>query len=107
MSAAARLPSSGMHVAAVHLQHAEVQTIQPTWHCLLRFRQRGRHAAGAEELAETLRATLAEADIARWPPAWAAGQRAPLWAVSDPWAFPLEPLGGGTWAAATCLRKDR
>ena len=95
-----------MHVPPVHVEHPEVQVIQPTWHCLLRFRQRASLPPGTDAALEGLRALLAEATIDRIAPAWAAGQQAPLWAVSDPFAFPLMPAGAGTWSALTCLRRS-
>ena len=96
-----------MLVPAVHVEHPEVATIQPTWHCVLRFRQRGRHPVGSTEALAALRAVLEDATIESWPPPWAAGQQAPRWAVSGDWAFPLTPAGGGTWSALTCLHRPR
>ena len=89
----------------MYVEHAEVRVIQPTWHCLLRFRQRASLPPGADAALEGLRALLADATIDRIAPSWAAGQQAPLWAVSDPFAFPLTPAGAGTWSALTCLRR--
>jgi hypothetical protein len=94
-----------MWLAPVHTDHPEVRVIQPTWHCVLRFRQRGRHPAGADAAVDALRAMLADASIDAWPPPWAAGQEAPRWAVSGDWAFPLQDAGGGTWSALTVLRR--
>jgi hypothetical protein len=94
-----------MRVPAVHVGLGEVETIQPTWHCLLRFRQRGRHPVGTEAALAELRAVLEAAHVDHWPPPWAAGQRAQRWAVSGDWAFPLEHQGGAVWAAPTCLRR--
>jgi hypothetical protein len=86
------------------MEHPEVRRIQPTWHCLERFRQRRHRPPGAEVAAEALRAVLTDADVARVPPPWAAGQDAAWWAVSGTLAFPLtagsEP---GEWLAVTCL----
>ncbi len=93
-----------MLVPPVPVDHPEVSAIQPTWHCLLRFRQRAQPAAGAEAAVEALRATLAEATVDVWPPPWAAGQDAPRWAVAGRFAFPLQPSGAdGAWLAVTCL----
>jgi hypothetical protein len=97
-----------MHVPPVHVEHPEVQLIQPTWHCLLRFRQRATLPPGGAAALEGLRALLADATIDRIAPSWAAGQEAPLWAVCDDFAFPLTPAGMGTtgvWSALTCLRR--
>ena len=92
-----------MLIPPVLVGHPEVDSIQPTWHCLLRFRQRVRPAVGTDAALEGLRAVLLEASIDTWPPPWAAGQEAARWAVSGRWAFPLAPAGGGTWTALTCL----
>lgn len=94
-----------MHVAAVETDHPEVRRIQPTWHCVLRFRQRGFRDPGAQAAAEALRGALAEADIARVPPPWAAGQSAAWWAVAGEVAFPLADGHDGTWLALTCLAR--
>jgi hypothetical protein len=95
-----------VRVSPVHTDHPEVRVIQPTWHCLLRFRQRGRHPAGTDAAVAALRAALAEASIDTWPPPWAAGQDAPRWATFGPYAFPLTPSGlPGAWSALTCLRQ--
>lgn len=94
-----------MRVPPVHVGLGDVESIQPTWHCLLRFRQRGRHPIGTEAALAELRAVLEAAHVDRWPPPWAAGQHAQRWAVSGEWAFPLEPQGGSVWAAPTCLRR--
>jgi hypothetical protein len=95
-----------VRVAAVHTEHPEVRVIQPTWHCLLRFRQRGRHPAGVDAAVGALRAALENASIDPWPPPWAAGQHAERWATSGPFAFPLtRSADAGTWSALTCLRQ--
>ena len=93
-----------MLIPPVHVGHPEVASIQPSWHCLLRFRQRARPTIGTDEAIEALRATLADAAVDVWPPPWAAGQRAPRWAVAGPFAFPLQPAArDGRWLAVTCL----
>ncbi|MBA2638216.1 MAG: hypothetical protein H0U79_08380 [Solirubrobacterales bacterium] len=93
-----------MHVPAVTLEHPEVRVIQPTWHCLLRFRQRWRPAVGTDAAVQALVDALREADIGSSPPAWAAGESASRWATVGPCAFPLMPSGAsGTWTATTCL----
>jgi hypothetical protein len=95
-----------LHVPEIHTDHPEVRVIQPTWHCLLRFRQRGRHPIGADEAVDGLRDVLQHAAIDAWPPPWAAGQEAERWAVADPFAFPLTRTATpGVWAALTCLTK--
>jgi hypothetical protein len=95
-----------MRIGAIHLDHAEVQAIQPTWHCLLRFRQRLPGPPGTDEALAGLRSVLEEADIARVPPGWAAGQEAERWAVGPDVASPLSLSGrAGTWTALTCLRR--
>jgi hypothetical protein len=93
-----------VRIPAVQVEHPEVRVIQPTWHCLLRFRQRGRPAVGTDPAMVALVETLRQADIGPWPPPWAAGQDAPRWATSGACAFPLVPAGpSGTWTATTCL----
>ena len=93
-----------MDLAAVPVEDPEVRAIQPTWHCLLRFRQRVRPAVGTDAAIAALRATLADATVDVWPPPWAAGQQAPRWAVAGRFAFPLQPAGSpGAWVAVTCL----
>lgn len=63
---------------------------------------------GSEAVAEALIAALSEADISRWPPAWAVGDRhTALWAVSGELAFPLQPSGSpGRYVALTCLGRE-
>ena len=94
-----------MHVPPVHVDHPEVRVIQPTWHCLLRFRQRTDLPPGGDAALDGLRDALAAATIDRVPPPWAAGRQAELWAVADPFAFPLTRDGATTWSALTCLRR--
>jgi hypothetical protein len=89
-------------------EHPEVREIAPTHHCVLRFRQRRPvRERGTEAVAVALIAVLEDADISRWPPAWALGdRRAGLWAVNGELAFPLEPGGApGRWVATTCLAR--
>jgi hypothetical protein len=91
-------------LAAVRIEHPEVQLIQPTWHCLLRYRQRVKPAIGTDAAVAALTATLEDAVIDVWPPPWAAGQEAARWAVSGRFAFPLARAGDhGRWSAVTCL----
>lgn len=93
-----------MRIDPVPVAHPEVAAIQPTWHCLLRYRQRARPPAGAEAAVAALRAALERADIARVPPGWLAGREreAEMWAVDGRIAFPLA-RAGGVWTATTCL----
>jgi hypothetical protein len=95
-----------MHVPPVHVGLGDVATIQPTWHCLLRFRQRLPGPPGADEALAGLRSVLEDAEIARVPPGWAAGQDAERWAIGADVAFPLARSDRrGTWTALTCLRR--
>ncbi len=98
-----------MRIPAVPVEHPEVEAIQPSWHCVLRFRQRRKAPAGTEAALAALGEALADADIARVPPGWAAGQEAARWAVSGELAFPLmrgDRRGRGTWIAMTCLTRS-
>lgn len=98
-----------MRIPAVPVEHPEVEAIQPSWHCVLRFRQRRQAPAGTEAALTALSEALADADIARVPPGWAAGQEASRWAVSGELAFPLmpgHPPRRGTWTALTCLTRS-
>ena len=101
-----------MNIAAAHRHDdPEVARIQPTWHCLQRFRQRSFANTArplAADVAEALRLVLVDAEIARVPPAFAAGQEAERWAIAGELAFPLarDGLGGaGAWTALTCLTR--
>jgi hypothetical protein len=90
------------------LEHPEVREIAPSHHCVLRFRQRRPvRERGAEAVAEALIAVLSDADISRWPPAWAmSDRRTELWAVNGSLAFPLERGGApGRFVATTCLSR--
>jgi hypothetical protein len=51
---------------------------------------------------------LEDADVTRWPPAWAVSDRhTELWAVSGELAFPLQPSGSpGRFVALTCLGRE-
>ena len=92
---------------SVAKDHDEVHAIQPTWHCLLRFRQRVPLAAGADAAAAALRASLERADLTRMAPGWVSGRDrgAQMWALDGDLAYPLEPGPGRVWVAATCLRR--
>jgi hypothetical protein len=90
------------------LDHPEVREIAPSHHCVVRFRERRPvRERGSEAVIEALISVLREADISRWPPAWAVGdRRTGLWAVNGELAFPLEPSGApGRFVAATCLSR--
>jgi hypothetical protein len=90
------------------LGHAEVREIAPSHHCVVRFRERRPvRERGSDAVAEALIAVLSDADISRWPPAWAVGDRqTELWAVNGELAFPLERGGApGRFVATTCLSR--
>jgi hypothetical protein len=90
------------------LDHPEVREIVPSHHCVVRFRQRRPvRERGSEAVAEALMAALRNADVSRWPPAWAVNDRyTELWAVNGELAFPLEPSGApGRFVATTCLSR--
>jgi hypothetical protein len=87
--------------------HDEVRVIQPTWHVLLRFRQRVKVDPGTDAAAAALRDSLERADLTRMPPGWVAGRDsgAEMWAVDGDLAYPLSRGSGGEWIAATVLRR--
>ena len=90
------------------LDHPEVREIVPSHHCVVRFRQRRPvRERGSAAVADALIAVLQEADVNRWPPAWAVSDRhTDLWAVSGPLAFPLERSDRhGRYVATTCLSR--
>ena len=91
----------------VYKEHDEVRVIQPTWHCLLRFRQRVGAAAGTDAASAALRESLDRAHVTRMPPGWIAGRErgAELWALDDDIAYPLSRGIGGEWTATTVLRR--
>jgi hypothetical protein len=92
----------------VQQDHPEVREIVPSHHCVVRFRQRRPvRERGSEAVAEALMAALRDADVSRWPPAWAVNDRyTELWAVNGELAFPLEPSGApGRFVATTCLSR--
>jgi hypothetical protein len=95
---------------AAKQHHSEVREIVPTHHCLVRFRQRRPfRELGTDAVMDALIAVLEDADVSRWPPAWAAGERDPgHWAASGELAFPLERTPQpGRYVATTCLSKPR
>jgi hypothetical protein len=87
--------------------HDEVRVIQPTWHCLLRFRQRVKLAPGTDVAVNALRLSLERAHLTRMPPGWIAGRErgAQMWALDDDLAYPLSEGFGGEWTAATVLKR--
>jgi hypothetical protein len=89
--------------------HDEVRAIQPTWHCLLRFRQRVKLPPGTEAATAALRASLERADLTRMAPGWVAGsdRGTQMWALDGDLAYPLTPGPAGTWTAATVLTLGR
>jgi hypothetical protein len=92
------------------LDHPEVRKIVPSHHCVVRFRQRRPvRDRGAAALADALIEVLSDADVSRWPPAWAVNDRhTDLWAVNGELAFPLQPGGSpGRFVALTCLGRER
>ena len=103
------MPSLFPNVQRVaRLDHPEVREIVPSHHCVVRFRQRRPvREPGAEAVADALIDVLAEADVTRWPPAWAVNDRhTELWAVNGELAFPLERGGAtGRYVATTCLSR--
>jgi hypothetical protein len=92
---------------AVVKHHDEVTAIQPTWHCLLRFRQRVKLGPGTDAAVDALRESLARADVTRMAPGWVAGRDrgAQMWAIDDELAYPLNPGPGRTWVAPTVLKR--
>jgi hypothetical protein len=91
----------------VFKHHDEVRVIQPTWHCLLRFRQRVDMAAGTDTALRELRESLERADLTRMAPGWISGrdQGAQMWALDGDLAYPLSPGPRGVWTAATVLKR--
>lgn len=90
------------------IEHPEVHEIVPSHHCVMRFRQRRPvRERGADVVAEALVAALESADVSRWPPGWAVGdRRTDLWALDGALAFPLERSDRpGRYVATTCLSK--
>jgi hypothetical protein len=92
---------------SVTKHHDEVRLIQPTWHCLLRFRQRVKIEPGTDAAVHALRESLVRAHLTRMPPGWVASreQTAQMWAIDDELAYPLSPGAGGEWTAATVLKR--
>ena len=61
---------------SVTKHHDEVRLIQPTWHCLLRFRQRVKVDPGTDAAVRELHDSLERADLTRMAPGWVAGREA-------------------------------
>ena len=92
-----------------HTEHAEAREIVASAHCIQRFRERMPiREPGGEAVEAALRATLEEAHVSGWPPAWAVSDRdAKLWAATADLAFPLVPTPeAGCWLAVTCLPRN-
>jgi hypothetical protein len=94
-------------LSAVAKHHEEVHAITPTWHCLLRFRQRVKLDPGTDAAVRELHDSLERADLTRLPPAWIAGreQGAQFWALDGDLAYPLSRGPSGAWVATTVLKR--
>jgi hypothetical protein len=94
-------------LSAVAKHHDEVHAITPTWHCLLRFRQRVKVDPGTDAAVRELHDSLERADLTRMPPGWVAGreQGAAFWAIDGDLAYPLTLGPGGAWIATTVLKR--
>jgi hypothetical protein len=94
-------------LSAVAKHHDEVRSITPTWHCLLRFRQRVKVAPGTDAAVKALHDSLERADLTRMAPGWIAGrdQGADFWALDGELAYPLSRGAGGDWIATTVLKR--
>lgn len=99
---------SAVLIPAVFVDHPEVRIIQPTWHCLKRFRERHRSPLGTQAALDGLAEALREADVTTRPPRGIApGANWSLYAVHGALAFPLIDEGGGRFLAPTCLTATR
>jgi hypothetical protein len=94
-------------LSAVAKHHDEVHSITPTWHCLLRFRQRVKIDPGTDAAVAALHESLERSDLTRMPPAWVAGREkgALFWAIDGELAYPLSRGPAGDWVATTVLRR--
>jgi hypothetical protein len=93
-------------LSSVAKHHDEVPTITPTWHCLLRFRQRVKVDPGTDAAVRELHDSLERADLSRMAPGWVAGEQgAQFWAIDDDLAYPLSRGPGGEWVATTVLKR--
>ena len=54
-------------LSAVAKHHDEIHSITPTWHCLLRFRQRVKVEPGTDAAVRELHDSLERADLTRMP----------------------------------------
>jgi hypothetical protein len=82
--------------------------IVPSDHCVARYRERTPiRTPGLDEVLHALIATLEDATITRWPPAWAISDRkTDLWAITPDLAFPLTATTDPRrFLATTCLRR--
>jgi hypothetical protein len=97
-----------MLAPVARLEHAEVHEVVVSAHCIERFRQRMPiRTPGAQQVLDGVVDALEQADVTRWPPAWAVSDTAAeWWAVSGDLAFPLARANRpGRWLAITCLRR--
>lgn len=94
-----------MHIPRVHIDHPEVAVIQPTWHCLKRFRERAGAEPGVDAAITALTEALLLAEITTQIPKGIHSNRQPfaLWAVHGALAFPLVEDTALVWVAPTCL----
>jgi hypothetical protein len=63
--------------------------------------------AGTDAAVRALRESLERTDLTRMAPGWLAGRDrgAQMWALDGDLAYPLSRGAGGTWIAATLLRR--
>jgi hypothetical protein len=93
-------------LSSVAKHHDEVHSITPTWHVLLRFRQRVKVPTGTDAAVMALHDSLERADLTRMPPGWVGGQQDALfWAIDGDLAYPLSRGPGGGWVATTVLKR--
>lgn len=97
-----------MFVGTARTGDPQAPEIVPSDHCVARFRERMPiRTPGVDDVVQALIATLEDATITRWPPAWAVSDRgAALWAITPDLAFPLAPTSDPSrFLAITCLRR--
>jgi hypothetical protein len=94
-------------LSAVAKHHDEIHAVTPTWHCLLRFRQRVKVPAGTDAAVRGLHDSLERSDLTRMAPGWVAGrdQGADWWAIDGDLAYPLSRGPAGEWVATTVLKR--